>query len=541
MLIKNLSGDFYVSMAMNTAPIVRLALLSALALLLCQQPGRSQESTERGIFDWIEEEAPQERVKYTWPEEEFEEYYQWELPTWTAWERKRQELFNLVDGDLLTREQLREIKPLEEALIAEGRALREQDKKDGYAIAARKAWVRFTRQNSDSNKYADFSPARLGREGERFDDVWTYSYSRPFVVYFEKTAGQDFKKAADEVNAITNLLRQEEVWFRANFIEPFALKRVLPIEGPTQVMSGPLRGTKFATPGELAEAEGWPLEIIMVKNSETFQSLLGEVGAGIPGVRAFYRAPLQRMLCWHDATPAENEEQEWFRQSALIHECFHMLSDYYAAKPLPWHFKKGRNEQGLRVKDWFPTEERSRFCNLLVLEGLADAAAGFSNEGDGAQVKYTFGQMNRLRVKDWQSAYKQLGNQNLFRIRDLLDCVHYGHFSATGRRCWERTGMKQKMNGFPRDASIYIGIYYATASTAVSFFNEFTENGAFKYRDKWLAYVKAAYTGGIEMTDYSPEPGRKAFKEALGITGDEDFDKVEAEFVQWAQNLKLPE
>jgi hypothetical protein len=528
-------------MTMNTAHIVRLALLSALALLLCQQPGRSQENPERGIFDWIEDDVPQGRVKYTWPEAEFEDYYQWELPAFSAWEQKRQELFNLADGDLLTREQLGEIKPLEEALKAEGRALREQDKKDGYAIASRRAWLRFKQRNSDSNKYADCSPAMLGREGERFDDVWTYSYSRPFVVYFEKTAGQDFKKVVSELNTIIDLLRQEEVWFRRNFIEPFALKRVLPIDGPTQAQSGPLAGKKFATPGELAEAEGWPLEIIMVKNSETFQSLLGEMGAAIPGVRAFYRAPLQRMLCWHDATPAENEEQEWFRQSALIHECFHMLSDHYAAKPLPWTYRKVRNARGLRAKEWIPSEERARFCNLLVSEGLADAAAGFSNEGDGAQVRYTFGQMNRLRVKDLQSAYKQLGNQNLFRIRDLLDCVHYGHVSPTGHRCWERTGMKQKMNGFPRDASIYIGIYYATASTAVSFFNEFTENGAFKYRDKWLAYVKAAYTGSIEMTDFSPEPGRKAFKEALGISSDEDFDKLETEFVQWAQNLKLPE
>ena len=77
-------------------------------------------------------------VEYKWPEDDFSDYYRWEIPEWTTWEKKRQEISMAVGGDMFfTKAQYDEIKVLEDALVKAGKELRDQDKKDGFAIAAR--------------------------------------------------------------------------------------------------------------------------------------------------------------------------------------------------------------------------------------------------------------------------------------------------------------------------------------------------------------------------------------------------------------------
>ena len=477
---------------------------------------------------------------YSWPEEEFSEYYMWELAEYRPWEEKRQQLMSENGDDLFfTKAQIDEIKALENALSKAGQELRAQDKKDGFAIQARKAFIRFREKNKDGSKYADFSPSVLGREGEKFDDVWDYTYWKPFIVYVEKAPGRTASELRKDFAAKANLLMRLEQWFRKNLIEKFDLKRVLPLDGPKVITEGPLKGKKFETTGELAEAEGWPLEVNVLKDGQTFQLFLeAKMGGGIPGARAFYSNPLKHVVTWDDPRAAENDEQAWFNESVLIHECFHMLSDHYAAKPIPWDFKKERDAEGVRRKNWFPTEERARYFNVFIQEGLTDSVAGFSKKSDAEDTEYHFLVSNQVRIKDWQGIYKNFENNNLFRIRDLLDCVHYGHFTSVGHRCWDRIGMRKKMGGYPRDSGMYFGIYYAAACQASAFFFHYKENGTPKYRDKWMEYVKKNYTGAVELTDYSPEPGIKMFKECFGIKSDDDFDKMEAELVKWTLQLQ---
>lgn len=476
-------------------------------------------------------------VQYSYPEDEFADYYAWELPEYRPWEMRRQQLMEQNGGDeFFTKAEIDEIRALEDKLAKAGRALREQDKKDGMAIQARKAFVRFRQKNDDGAKFADFSPSVLGREGEKFDDVWDYTYWKPFIVYVEKAPGRTAAELRKDFATKANLLRRLESWFRKNMIEKFGLKRVLPIDGPKAVIDGPLKGKRFETTGELAEAEGWPLEVNVLKDGQTFQLFLeAKMGGGIPGARAFYSNPLKHVVTWDDPRAAENDESAWFNESVLIHECFHMLSDHYAASPIPWDFKRERDASGKRVKNWYPTQERARYFNVLIQEGLTDSVAGFARDGDGENAEYQFLVHNRVRIRDWQSIYKQLDNNNLFRIRDLLDCVHYGHFGPVGNRCWKRLGRDKR--GYP-DPNVYFGVYYAAACQASAFFFHYKEKGSFKYRDKWLDYIKKNYTGEVELKNYSADPGIKAFKECFGISSDADFDKMEAELVKWTLELK---
>jgi hypothetical protein len=482
-------------------------------------------------------------VEYKWPEDEFSDYYRWEIPQWTTWEKKRQEISMAVGGDMFfTKTQYDEIKVLEDALIKAGKELRDQDKADGFAIAAREAFIRFKQKNADTNKRAMFSPKMLQRDGEKFEEVWGYTYWKPFIVYVEIAPGRDVDDLKKSFATKANLLMQEEKWFRKHIVEAFGLKRVLPFEGPLKSHLPGLVGKKFETPGELAEAEGWPLEINVLKDGQTFQQFLqDQMGGGIPGARAFYSNPLKHVVTWDDPAASEGDDQAWFNECVLIHECFHMLTDHYAANPVEWKWEYSgeKDPNGLRKRDWKPIQNKARLFNVFVQEGLTDSVAGFEKEGDGANAKYSFLMHNRARIPYWQQTYEQFGKQNLFRVRDLLDCVHYGHFGPVGNRCWDRIGMKKKMGGYPRDAQqAYFGIYYAAACQASAFLYHYKENGSYKYREKWMRYIKMDYAGEVDRGEYTAEPGIKAFKEAFGIKSDADFDTIEAELVKWNVTLK---
>ncbi len=479
-------------------------------------------------------------VEYKWPEDDFSDYYRWEIPQWTTWEKKRQEISAAVGGDMFfTKAQYDEIKVLEDALIKAGKDLRDQDKADGFAIAAREAFIRFKQKNADTNKRAMFSPKMLQREGEKFEEVWGYTYWKPFIVYVEIAPGRDVEELRKSFADKANLLKQEEKWFRKHIVEAFGLKRVLPFEGPLKSHLPGLVGKKFDTPGELAEAEGWPLEINVLKDGQTFQQFLqDQMGGGIPGARAFYSNPLKHVVTWDDPSASEGDDQAWFNECVLIHECFHMLTDHYAANPVEWDWKYGeRDERGVRKKEWFPKVQKARLFNVFVQEGLTDSVAGFEKEGDGANAKYHFLMHNRVRIPDWQRTYQQLDNNNLFRIHELLRCVHYGHFGPVGHSSWKRLGLDKKKGGYP-DPQNYFGLYYAAACQASAFFYHYKENGSHKYRDQWLAYLKMDYSGAVDRGEYTPEPGIKAFKEAFGIKSDADMDKIEAELVKWTLTLK---
>ncbi|MCC6465880.1 MAG: hypothetical protein IT463_11120 [Planctomycetes bacterium] len=434
-----------------------------------------------------------------------------------------EEIYRKVN--MMPPEKITALVSLEEAAVTAGKALDDAHAKDGFAKNARLAFGRFCEANAGGKvnrkkRQRSWSLEAMGRKGEQkrdgtaktIRDIWTYTYWKPFMVYVELPVDQEqgelsaqFKETLESKSA---LLQQEHEWFKENFIDAFSLKRQKP---------------QFNA--EVAEREGWPMEIMVLKDKATFDQYFEDVnGQPNPGARAFY-SPLDEKVITYDDTGEVPPDMLWFNESVLIHETFHLLSDHYAANPM------------FELEEMM---EKTRYANVLVQEGITDSMSGFRRTGEGRNAKYEFLKQNHLRLKSWQSIYEQVGKKNIYRIQDMIQCTHYGQCQQVGVQRLASLGIARprsqehamQLGGF------CLGLYYAAGCQASYFFNEYKEGGKYVYRDKWWTYLRKDYTGEITHEGVNPEPGIKAFKEVFGIKTDKDWDAMEKAFVEFTLALK---
>lgn len=440
------------------------------------------------------------------------------------------------DVGLYPPSKLTDLQKTEQTVLDAGNALLEQDKKDGFAIKAREAFIRFKGDNRYNAKWnrqkgrRAWCPEAMRRESETIDQIWTYTYWKPFIVYVEKPFGSEaldpsFLESLDSKSALLQHLHE---WFRKNFIDEFNLQRVKPIG---QGFAKKADGTVYATLGEQAEAEGWPIAIMVLKDQESFDTFLKDQNPDgfIPGARAFYSPPDSIVVTWDDRNSADKDSQ-WFNESVLIHETFHMLSDHYSAYPID--YSKIDFERGQSLT-------RPRYTSVLVQEGITDSVAGFQRGGgEGIRATYTFLELNHLRLQSLQGSYKQLNNRMIYRIQDLIRARHYGQCQMIGLERLEALGVQFRSQQHVQQLAGYcLGQYYAAACQASYFFHHYQQGGRYVYRQAWWDFLKKDYTGQIVLESYDDTKGERAFKEAFGITKDADWEKLEKEYVDFTMAL----
>lgn len=425
-----------------------------------------------------------------------------------------------ADTKLFPPEVVSELRKLEKVAVENGKAFMAVHDKDKFAKNAREEWLRFKLRNDSKAKWnrakrqRSFSPAAMRREGESFDQIWTYTYWKPFIVYVEKPPGaeglsEEFKESLDSKSA---LLEHLYAWFTENFITRFGLKRVKPIGD-----------------GERAEKEGWPLSVVVLKDSHTFEQYCeDETGQPIPGARAFY-SPSNEIVITYDDRLNSDPDRLWFNESVLIHESFHMLSDFYAANPID-HSKYDRKRG--------EAPPRPSYSSILVQEGITDSVAGFVREGQGRNSKYKFLEQNHLRLKSWQSNYASLNNRNVFRIQELLKSGSYVALVYVGCDRLREFGINVPHGGEGRFQGPLMGLYYATACQMSYFFHHYKEGGKYLYRDKWWEFLGMDYKGEIVLTSFDTTPGTEAFKKVFGIKSEADWEAINKKFEAYTKDLK---
>ncbi|MBE7490779.1 MAG: hypothetical protein HS108_03295 [Planctomycetes bacterium] len=409
---------------------------------------------------------------------------------------------------------LDEIKAAEDKVRAAGKEIEDQHAKDGYAKDARKAFLRFLDRNkagkvNRKKNQRPFSPEAMGRTGEKVEQIWTYTYWKPFIVFVERPAnGEVDQQFLESLQSKSSLLKHLYDYFRVNLVDKFNLQRVKPRYN-----------------AEVAEREGWPLEIVVLKDRVTFEQFVEDVqGQPMPGARAFY-SPLNEHVMTYDDTENQDPETAWFNESVLIHETFHLLSDHYAAGPM------------FSMEE---IQERPRYTSVLVQEGLTDSVSGFTRTGgEGRDATYEFLTQNHLRLKDWQEFYKQIGNKMLFRIRDMLECRHYGQCRLKALVRWQELKLPIRSQGHANAiAQFGLGLYYASACQASYFFVHYREGGKYPYRDLWWQYLAKDYKGEIQLKSYDDNRAVDEFKKMFGIKSDKDWDALDKKFEDFTVALK---
>ncbi|MBZ0134751.1 MAG: hypothetical protein K8I27_00090 [Planctomycetes bacterium] len=414
------------------------------------------------------------------------------------------------DAKLFPPDIVEKLQQLEEVALGNWADLNARDAKDGYAKKSRKAWIRFRAAHKagkvDRTKgQRSFSPRAMERENEEFDEIWTYTYGPSLMVFVEKPLGrasldEDFLETLESKKA---LLQQLVAWFDERLVTKFNLKRVKPKDN-----------------AELAQKEGWPMEIVVFKDSATFAKHYLDTNKEPipPGARAYY-SPLDQRVMTYDDRADSSPDTQWFNESVIIHETFHMLSDFYAANPM---FERD------------DMMKRPRYANILVQEGLTDSVAGFLREGMGEDAKYDFLRLNHLRLRSFQQIYEILGKDVLYRIRDTIECRHYGQCD---QKAYDRLLEKKwKVNGDWLMGNAR-GVFYATACQISYFFEHYKENGKYPYRDKWWEYIAKDYKGEISVNSWTDTVGITKFKEVFGIKTDADWDALEQKWIDYTMSL----
>lgn len=418
------------------------------------------------------------------------------------------------DIEMLAPDMIDKLVELEKKVKAAGADLEEQHKKDGFAKNARAAFLRFLESNKagkvnrKKNQRA-FSPEAMSRVNEKVDQIWTYTYWKPFIVFVELPVGggeldEAFKESLASKSALLQHLNE---YFRTNLVDKFNLQRVKPRYNAEQ-----------------AEKEGWPLEIVVLKDSMTFEQFVEDVnGQPMPGARAFY-SPLNERVMTYDDTENPSPETAWFNESVLIHETFHLLSDHYAAGPM-------FEESEIRT--------RPRYTSILVQEGLTDSISGFERQGDGRAATYQFLTQNHLRLKEWQGFYNQIGKKVMLRIRDMIECRHYGQCMQKFLDRWIELKMPVRSRQHANAIGQFgLGYFYASACQASYFFQTYKEGGKYPYREKWWEFLAKDYKGEIQLKSYEDTRAIDEFKKLFGIKSDKDWDALEKKFEDYTVNLK---
>ncbi|MCZ7606730.1 MAG: hypothetical protein M5U25_11820 [Planctomycetota bacterium] len=409
------------------------------------------------------------------------------------------------DVGLYPPELVEQLTALEKPALEALKLLREQDARDGFAIRARQAWLRF-KQSQGGGKVnrakgrRSFSVKAMGRDGENFTDVWTYRYCRPFVVYIEKPVGGEVEAAhLKQLDQNLKSLAELNTWFDAQFIRPMELTRQKPLHNE-----------------ELAEKEGWALEVVCFKDLATYHRYLEDTtSVPAPKARNVYSPIEVRLVTLYD--PAGSEpDRGWFDTSTMLREAFLLLADHYAAHPQ------------FSVEDMLV---RPRFSCLMLQYGLADCVAGFERGKHGTE----FARLNHIRLTDFQVTYEFFGKKTLFRLRDLMAIRNYGRCLQTAMERAKAENIKVNPMWLQQVA---MPIHDATACQAVYFLENFQREGRYVYRERWRGFLKDEFNGKHLLKSHDDDAGEKAFKEAFGIKGDADWEAIEAEFLEFTLALK---
>lgn len=413
------------------------------------------------------------------------------------------------DVSLYPPDMIAELVKLQESALSTYNELKAQDAKDGFAIKSRKAWIRFKQAQGGgkvnrAKGQRSFSVKAMGRDGEDFTDCWTYTYGPYFMVFVEKPIGSESldESFLETLESKKALLRHLYDWFKENLIDKYNLQRQKP------------KGE-----AERAHLEGWPMEIVVLKDRATFEKYCEDtMGQPMPGARAFY-SPIEERVMTYDDRSDPSADTLWFNESVLIHETFHMLSDFFATNP------KFTEEELMTAP---------RYTSILVQEGLTDSVSGFKRQGEGIDSTYTFMELNHLRLSDFQQVYKILGNKPLFRIRDTIECRSYGQVQRKSFERWQEE--KWKVN--PQwVVNISMGLYYATACQVSYFFQFYKEGGKYPYRDDWWEFIGMDYKGEILLKSYDDNSAIAKFKEVFGIKSDKDWDELEKKWIDFTMGL----
>lgn len=470
---------------------------------------------------------------------EFDDFERWEVEGVSEYNDAYQKITRdsevYHDVGLYPPNKLTDLVATEKIVLDSGNALLTQDSKDGFAIKAREAFIRFKADNAFNAKWnrkkgrRAWCPEAMRRESETVDQIWTYTYWKPFIVYVEKPFGAEAMDSGflESLDSKSALLQHLHEWFRTNFIDEFKLQRTKPIGLGGKKPDG----SYYASLGEQAEKEGWPIAIMVLKDQESFDTFLKDQNPDgfIPGARAFYSPPDSIVVTWDDRNSSDKDSQ-WFNESVMIHETFHMLSDHYAASPIDYSkidFDKGDSPQ------------RPRYTSVLVQEGITDSVAGFKRGGgEGRNATYTFMELNHLRLGSWQGSYKQLGNKTLYRIQDMIRARHYGQCVMIGFERLQEFGIAVTNRNAGQLQGYCLGQYYASACQASYFFHQYKRGGDYPYRKKWWDFLRKDYTGEITLTSYDDAGAERAFKAVFGLSSTSDWDKIEKEYVDFTLALR---
>lgn len=435
-----------------------------------------------------------------------DELNDWQLYEVEGWQDYRDYMWDNVpqkcrDVGLYPPEIIAELNKQIEVTRANWTELKNEDNATGFALKARMAWLRFKQAQDNRGKVMrdkgkrSFSPKAMQREGHKFTDIWTYQYSRPFVVYIEKPFDAELNQA--HLNDALGMLADLYEWFIEKFVREMDLQRVRP-----------------QYDAETAETEAWPIEIVLFASREQFDRFVEEsTGINSAGTTAIYAPSDERIVA---CLPQSDEDMAWY-QSRIANAAFQLLSDFYAADPI---FDEDERMQ------------RPRWSSLLVRDGLADCIASYKTTGQWPSADHEFMALSSYRLASYTNLLELLDNRPLFRIRDLLEVRSYGQANQvayTRAKELEIDAFWASLNG--------LGLFYPTASLACYFFQHYQRDSEYVYRDAWWDFVYAEYTGKHKLKSYTDTAGIEAFKVALGITSENDWATMEQEFDTFVQGL----
>ncbi|MCA8910622.1 MAG: hypothetical protein KDB82_02870, partial [Planctomycetes bacterium] len=370
--------------------------------------------------------------------------------------------------------------------------LKREDERTAFAFNARAAWVRFKHSQGSGGKInraggsRSFSPAAMRREKEAFDDIWTYQYRKPFVVFIEKPFNAESNQ--QQVDDALGLLSAMQGWFEERFIQPMGLKRRKP-----------------ADYAEKAEAESWPIDIVLFAYRVEFDRfILESTGLENAVATAYYSPSESRIIA---SLPKTKDELAQY-QSNFAESCFRLLSDFYAIDP--------------RSAD-VDLEGFPRWSSLLLGEALPRSAASITgSEDDG----YKFMQPDEQHVRNWRELTGLLKGRELFRLRDLLQV---------------RNTAQLRQRTLARASELEVSETWATQNEPAAF--NAAAGLAIRFllgldSEAWWAYVGDEYNGKHKLSGLDDEAAVEAFKQAFGIT---DWDVIEQQFSDWAGAIRLPD
>ena len=236
--------------------------------------------------------------------------------------------------------------------------------------------------------------------------------------------------------------------------------------------------------------DGAPLVVLAAESRDAwFENQSPLIGGPLPpGLSAVFLPATGDLYTFVDEPDEVDAESE---RAKLLHEAVHQLQYWYCRQRNDW----GRHAVG---QNWLD-------------EGVAEY---LSEAGEGPDGAWKFTGLSRLRLWTMQGVRKQLEQRGaeypFFPVGMLVSLKTFQEVQK-----WAAAEF-----GLP--AGVCMGLFYEQSWALTYFLNE-AEDG--RYREGFLRYLDAAF-----RTDW-PEGGQeKAFRTALGIESDAQFDALEAAY-----------